>query len=91
MNSEELIRKGYRMVSRNFRIAASLDGKSDTAIRWFFLFGEGVSPGWKPGEKMSGVALGSIASQREHYRRVWSSDRIEVSCAVAMEMTGFEH
>jgi len=66
---EELRNKGYRQISRKYRMVSRVDISTENMVKFF------IKDNF--GDKNSGVPAGSIESQKEQYRSVHSNDCIE--------------
>lgn len=65
---EVLYNRGYRMVSRKYREATRVDISDEDMVKMFIKNNFGDAD--------SGVPSGSLESQRNFYRRVYSRDKV---------------
>lgn len=84
MTAEELIRYGYRVISRKFGILARID-RSD----WKEVMAKEHAPWNIRGGRSWVQALGNDAY--DHYRRCCSKDRIEVPLNIARKIPNSNH
>jgi hypothetical protein len=70
MNPQELYDKGYRIVSRKYRIVSRVDISDEEMIVMF------IKENF--GDKYSGIPCSSIEQQKDYYRRCISKDTLKI-------------